>query len=355
MTHELWVKHSLAEQFHEIPLNSFIVFTNQPQKNNVLSLFEKQVYPHRLLPNGDAEAPYDVAGWTLPLQMGVETYPVAEIRDLDKYSATVKRMNSTNDVRAALNLPKAAAPMPKLSNPLRTAPRVGLYKPFTSSMDEGWTRFVFDDNQIPFKSVSNSDIRNGDLPFDTLVFAADSENSIVNGLSANRYPAEFAGGIGDAGVENLKKFVRNGGRIVCLDDSCAMMIKRFDLPIKNVVNGLRRNAFYNPGSIVKIIVDTTDPIGRGLNEETPAYFSSSSAFEFTSNSGVRSIARYADKDVLLSGWMLGEKYIAGRSAIAEAKYGKGSIVLFAFRLQHRAQSAATFPLLFNALEKSSER
>ncbi len=86
MTNELWVKHSKTEDFHEIPLNSFLIFTNQPQKNNVLSLFEKQVYPNRLLPNGDAEAPYDVAGWTLPLQMGVETYEVWDIRELDKSS-----------------------------------------------------------------------------------------------------------------------------------------------------------------------------------------------------------------------------------------------------------------------------
>ena len=91
MTHELWVKHSKTEDFHEIPLGSFVIFVNQPQKNNVLSLFEKQVYPLRLLPNGEAEAPYDVAGWTLPLQMGVENYEIWDIRDLEKFRNTLKR------------------------------------------------------------------------------------------------------------------------------------------------------------------------------------------------------------------------------------------------------------------------
>ena len=349
MTRELWVKHSKTEDFHEIPLGSFLVFTNQPQKNNVLSLFEKQVYPHRLLPNGDAEAPYDVAGWTLPLQMGVETYEIWEIRDLAKFQNTIKPVMNINQVREVLNLKLNSEPFAKLPNPLRSNSRVGLYKPFASSMDEGWTRLVLDNHQIPFKSLSNDDIRQNRLDVDVIVLAADSENTIMNGLNAERYPAEVAGGIGEAGAENLRKFVENGGRLVCFDDSCGFVIKRFGLPIKNVVAGVRRNEFYNPGSIVKLQVDTKHPLSRGLLEETPAYFSTSSAFEVTDPTNVATVARYAEKDSLLSGWMLGEKFINGKTALAEASYGKGKIVLFAFRPQHRGQSFATFPFIFNAL------
>ncbi|MGH9945715.1 MAG: M14 family zinc carboxypeptidase [Pyrinomonadaceae bacterium] len=366
MTRELWVKHCKTEDFHEIPLGSFVVFVNQPQKNNVLSLFEKQVYPHRLLPNGDAEAPYDVAGWTLPLQMGVETYEIWEIRDLDKYSNTLKPVTNLNQARGVLNLKPSKQPFDKLPNPLKTNPRVGLYKPFTSSMDEGWTRLVFDNYQIPFRSLSNDDFRKGNLNVDTIVLAADGENTIMNGLNANRYPDEFAGGIGDAGIENLKKFVENGGKLVCFDDSCALVIKRFELPLKNVVAGVRRNEFYNPGSIVKLEVDTKNPLAHGLTEEVAAYFSTSSAFEevrVTPSGGgggeegmpkgitLTVIARYAEKDALLSGWMLGEKFINGKTALVEATYGKGKIVLFAFRPQHRGQSFGTFPFIFNSLEK----
>jgi hypothetical protein len=349
MTRELWVKHSKTEDFHEIPLGSFLVFTNQPQKNNVLSLFERQIYPHRLLPNGDAEAPYDVAGWTLPLQMGVETYEVWDIRDLAKYQNTLKPIVNINQVREVLNLKPNAEPFAKLPNPLRATARIGLYKPFSSSMDEGWTRLVLDNHQIPYTSLSNDDFRQNRLNVDAIILAADSENTIVNGLSAERYPAEFAGGIGEAGAENLRKFVENGGRLICFDDSCAMVIKRFGLPIKNVVDGVRRNEFYNPGSIVKLQVDTKHPLSRGLLEETPAYFSTSSAFEISDPSRVKTVARYAEKDALMSGWMLGEKYISGKTALAEATYGKGKIILFAFRPQHRGQTFATFPFIFNAI------
>ena len=353
MTEELWMKHQRSEFPHEMPLNSFLVFTNQPQKNNVLSLFERQEYPHRLLPNGEAEVPYDVAGWTLPLQMGVETHEVWEIRDLERNRGTLKRVSAINDARSVLNLAPNTAPFDKIADPLKTNPRIGLYKPFTSSMDEGWTRLVFDQFQIPFRSVSNDDFRNGRLDLDVIVLAADNENTIIRGLSADRYPAEFAGGIGDGGVANLKKYVENGGKLVCFDDSCALAIKQFNLPVRNVVAGVRRSEFYNPGSIVKLKVDTQDPLGRGMYEETPAYFSTSSAFDVGQDSSLsfRVAARYAEKDALMSGWMLGEKHINGKAALVEVQYGKGKIVLFAFRPQHRGQTWGTFRFIFNALEK----
>jgi hypothetical protein len=227
-------------------------------------------------------------------------------------------------------------------------------------MDEGWTRLVFDTFQIRFKSVSNDNFREGNLNYDVIVLPADNENTIVNGLSAERYPAEFAGGIGDTGVTNLKKFVENGGKLVCFDDSCEMVIKRFNLPIKNVLAGLRRNEFYNPGSIVKLDVDRSSLLARGMADEAPAYFSNSSAFDLSqppASAGgqirgiqITPVAQYALKNSLLSGWMLGEKHITGQIALAEATYGKGKIILFAFRPQHRGQSWATFPFIFNALE-----
>jgi hypothetical protein len=352
MKQELYTKHIKGvRDWHEMPLGSFLIFVNQPQKNNVLSLFEKQVYPDRRNANGEAEPPYDVAGWTLPLQMGVEAEIVWEIRDLEKDRTTLKRVENINQVRSVVNLGPQSTPFAKQPNPLKTNPRIGLYKMHGSSMDEGWTRLVFDTFQIPYRSITDAEIKAGNIAADVLILPADSENTIVRGLSAERYPAEISGGIGEVGVENLKKFVENGGKLVCLDDSCELAIKRFNLPIKNVVTGLRRNEFYNPGSIVQLAVDNTAPLGKGMRDQVAGYFTNSSAFEVTDPANVRTIARYAEKDVLLSGWMLGEKYIAGKTALAEADFGKGKIILFAFRPQHRGQSWATFPLLFNALER----
>ena len=125
--------------------------------------------------------------------------------------------------------------------------------------------------------------------------------------------------------------------------------------MRNVLSGLRRNEFYNPGSIVSIDVDKSSPLAKGVPPTVPAYFSNSSAFEISDHRRVRTVASYAMTNALLSGWMLGEFRLNGRSALAETTYGRGSIVLFAFRPQHRGQSWATFPLIFNTLELQADR
>ncbi|MBC7898690.1 MAG: hypothetical protein H7070_01435 [Saprospiraceae bacterium] len=350
MTNELYVKMEKMPDYHEIPLGSFLVFVNQPQKNNVLSLFERQIYPNRVNANGEPDVPYDVAGWTLPLQMGVESEAILSFRDLEKYRGTLKKVESINQARGVLNLPANPQPFSKMPNPLKTDQKIGLYKAFTSSMDEGWTRLVFDNHQIPFTSVSDQDFRQNKLDHDVIILPADNENSIVKGLSAERYPAEFAGGIGDIGVENLKKFVENGGKLICFDDSCGLVISKFGLPVRNVLTGLKRSEFYNPGSVVMLDVNTNQPLARGIRKEIAAYFITSSAFEIAADAPVKVIARYAQKDALMSGWMLGEKYLNGKAALVETSYGNGKIVMFAFRPQHRGQTFATFPFIFNALD-----
>jgi len=61
------------------------------------------------------------------------------------------------------------------------------------------------------------------------------------------------------------------------------------------------------------------------------------------------VARFPDKEVLYSGWLLGEPKIAKKAALVEVPFGNGRVVLFAFRPQFRGQPHATFKLLFNAL------
>ncbi len=114
---------------------------------------------------------------------------------------------------------------------------------------------------------------------------------------------------------------------------------------------MKRSEFYCPGSIVNLDVDKTQPLAKGFSGNVPAYFINSAAFEITDTTKVKNIATYVKKDVLLSGWLLGEKYLQGKTALAEAEYGRGRIVMFAFRPQHRGQTWATFPFIFNALEE----
>jgi hypothetical protein len=346
----LGLEGQAGSQEQEFPLGSFLIFTAQPQRANVQALFERQVYPNRLNANGEAEVPYDVAGWTLPLQMGVETYAVTKIVEPSP-EQKLTPIRNFSDARRGLSLNEVKEPFAKMPNPLSKNVRIGLYKSYAASMDEGWTRFVFDSFQIGFSSILDADVRKGDLSqrFDAIVLPSQSENQIVAGLKKGEYPDEFAGGIGENGAENLRKFVEAGGTLVCFDDSCELLINRFKLPLKNVLNGTKRNEFYNPGSVIQLEVDQTNPLAKNLRRQTPAYFINSSAFEATDNSKVKIVARYAEKNALMSGWMIGEKRLNGKIALAEVALGRGKIVLFGFRPQHRGQTWATFPFVFNAL------
>ena len=60
--------------------------------------------------------------------------------------------------------------------------------------------------------------------------------------------------------------------LICLDSATDLALKQFDLPVKNVLDGVRRDQFYAPGSIFRAVVDTTSPIGYGMPAEADLYF-----------------------------------------------------------------------------------
>jgi hypothetical protein len=341
-------------QMQEVPLGSYIVFLAQPQRTNMLALFEPQIYPNRLTGQGEAERPYDVAGWTLPLQMGVEAPVVMAIKE-PANERKLTLLKDANEVRADLALALKKGDESPIKNPLKQPVRVGIYKSSTSNMDEGWTRYIFDTFNVPYSSVRDLDMRQGGLSskFDALILTSQAATQIVNGNAAGTLPAEFTGGITEAGVKNLKEFVNNGGMLICFDNACDLAIKEFKLPLTNTLEGVRSSEFYCPGSIVELDVDNKHPIASLLPPSVPAYFINSSAFAAAADANVRVIARYAKENVLLSGWLLGEDRLSGQIALAEVGVGKGRIVLFGFRPQHRGQTWATLPFIWNALSTAA--
>ena len=338
------------KMMQEVPLGSYIVFLAQPQRSNVVALFEPQIYPNRLTAAGEAERPYDVAGWTLPLQMGIEAPAVISIRE-SVMERKLTLLKNGNQVRADLALALPRGDASPIKNPVKQPVRVGIYKGSMSNMDEGWTRFVFDTFNVPYSSVRDADVRQGSLnaKFDALVLPSQASTQIINGNAAGTLPAEFTGGITEAGVKNLKEFVSNGGTLICFDAACGLAIKEFNLPLRNTLEGVRSSEFYCPGSILAIELDNKNPIASTLPATLPAYFINSSAFTAETDANVRVIARYAKENVLLSGWLLGEDKLRSQIALAEVGVGKGRVVLFGFRPQHRGQAWGTLPLIWNTL------
>jgi hypothetical protein len=338
----------------EIPAGSYLVLLNQPYHANVVDLFEPQAYPNRLSASGQPEKPYDVTGWTLPMQMGVETRAVISIKEAEG-ERKLTLIKDENDVRRDFGLPIRNGEKSPIESPVRAGVRIGIYHGSIGNADEGWTRFVFDTFNVPYESLRDAEVRQGKLNsrYDAIVLPSESEREIVEGNPPGTYPPEFTGGIGAVGVENLRRFVENGGTLICFDASCALAIEHFRLPLRNVVYGLNSAAFFCPGSILRVWIDSSHPLTRGLASAVDAYFINSSAFEATEAERVRVVARYAKDNVLRSGWLVGEERIKDRIALAEVSFGKGRVVLFGFRPQHRGQTWGTFPLIWNAINQAS--
>jgi hypothetical protein len=166
-----------------------------------------------------------------------------------------------------------------------------------------------------------------------------------NGYAAGRMPAEFTGGLGTSGAAALKQFVESGGRLVFLNRSSAYATATFGLNAKNVVSGASNKDFYSPGSLLNVKLDLNSRLTRGLPENIAIWSEASPAFE----SDALGVAVYPESGILASGWLLGEKLIARRSALLDFKVGSGEVILFGFRPQYRAQSYQAFKLFFNAL------
>jgi hypothetical protein len=417
---EVWrAKSPFEADGRRYEAGSYVVLMEQPFRAYAKTLLEKQTYPtRRLYPGGPQERPYDVTGWTLPLQMGVETVavkgnfafdrervdratpPAVNVParaaalvfppDLNDSFIAVNRvmkdggsvMRATSAVKSGpVELPAGAFVVPlagkgakagdhakELGIPAGTLavvpssaafvtlapPRVGLYKPWTASMDEGWTRWLFEQYEIPFANIVDAEVRAGNLRarFDVLVVPAIRGASIMEGNRPGSTDPKYVGGIGAEGVANLREFAENGGTLVTLGESTLFAIEQFKLPVRDVLAGLKPEVFFCPGSILRTSVDATHPVGFGMPASSVAYFQNNHAFEVLAAFGTaqpRAIVKYADSDILLSGWIEGAGQLAARAAAVDVPFGKGRVILLGFGVQRRAQPHATFKLLFNSL------
>jgi len=326
------------------PPGTWVVVLRQPYAAFAKALLERQQYPDlREYPGGPPKAPYDVTAHTLPLLLGVRVVTAAD------------------SIPAALAAPPAF-PVPVyraagLSADRATRPvRLGIYRSYAASMDEGWTRWVLDTYAIPFETVTDSAVRAGSLGgrYDALIIPDESPRAILEGLP-RRYPARYTGGLGQSGVQALRDFVDGGGTLIALNQASSFVIGALDLPVTDALAALSPREFYAPGSIFRLRLDPSQALADGMPEETIAWFEDGPAFDVRDPSRVRVVGRYpaAASDVLLSGWGLGLGQVAGKAAMVEVRRGRGRVVLFGFRPQYRGHSMATFPLLFNAIRTST--
>jgi len=257
--------------------------------------------------------------------------------------------------------------------------RVGMYQRYGGgNMDEGWARFVLEQFSFPYTSVMDAEIKKGNLndKYDVIIFPGDSSATITGergtalpgapaaaaggrgageggGARGGSVPPEYRTGIGADGVNALRAFAQKGGTLVTLAGASDFAIERLGLPIRNVLANKSTTEFFCPGSTLRVTFDNANPLAYGMPAEGLAvYLSGSPAFEIGSTDRgdqYETVVRYVDRNLLQSGWLIGEANLAKKAAMVAAKYGDGRVILIGFRAQHRAQTHGTYKLLFNAL------
>jgi hypothetical protein len=236
--------------------------------------------------------------------------------------------------------------------------RVGLFQGWLGSMDEGWTRLMLEEYGFDYTTLRNENITDSTLTdrFDVVLIPSGiSTDRLLKGHSPDSIPEEYAGGIGDEGLELLKEFVRNGGTLVTLDRGDGIVLDRFDVPVRNAVADLPRSEFFLPNSILNLELESDHELAYGSSDTVFAKWANGRAYEPTGWDGeagtIRVVGRWASKseDVLAAGQLVGADLLAGKAAILDLEYGQGRIYMYGFRVQHRMQTHGTFKLLFNSL------
>jgi len=367
--------------------DAWVILMNQPFAGLVKELFEPQVYP------AITQRPYDVTGWTLPYQMGVEVHAVtsplskqyvdslrsikevtglaapfnraanASYRAVNEILAAKGTVSFAGDDIAAAGIDKAKLDAILSGNRLRAAAskeegkavkaaRIGLYRPWVASIDEGWTRWILEQFQFPFTSLYNADIRGGHLRehTDVIVIPDISERQILDGQRPGTIPERYAGGLGDEGVDALRDFVSDGGTLIAFNNASLFAINQFKLPVTNALAGVRPDQFFCSGCLLKVhIEDAKNALTAGLPPDATVMFERGPAFDTKSDFKGAVLARYSrDRSPLESGYLAGPDRIEGKIAALEATVGKGRVILLGFKPQWRGQSHGSYKFFFNA-------
>jgi len=347
------------------------------------------------------ETPYDVTGWTLPMQMGVTTIMVVEpvssetraaLKKIDRVApiagkvegsgpvfafshnsnASMKSVNDILNAGGTVSFSKSDAMIYAGGNaasilknngvdarsvndmPAAFAAkkiRVGLYEPWAGNIDEGWTKWILEQFHFPFTVMHNDDVQAGHLrsKFDSILIAEMSARQIVDGMQPGTVPGRYSGGIGDEGVEALREFVEQGGTLVALGNASQFAIDRFSLLVTNVVAGLRSDEFFCSGALLRADVKE-HPVTAGMPPQADLLFERNEAFDTKPGFRGTVLASYiANRNPLRSGYLIGPEKIEGKAAALDVVMGQGHVILIGFRTQWRGQSHGTYKLMFNAL------
>jgi hypothetical protein len=430
------------------PAGTWIVPTDQEYAALAREVLDVQTYPDlRQYPGGPPERPYDAAGWTLPLQMGVHviavSHPIAgdararmaalgpptsfrsppspyvnnaaDAALFDSVPGTGFNSNPTasaivpppgrltgtgpslaldasaNNVFKAINRAwkEGATVQFSSANASRSAryiitglaedrqvdlvrglalsgerttqsgtgvrkPRIGIYEPWGGNMSAGWTRWLLEQYGFEYVTLRPADFHtplSGRIDVLLMPDGARLRGGVAAAGRAGRVVRpEYADDTTPDDLAALEAFGRRGGTLVCISTSCGFAIQQFKLPVTNSVAGLRPEEFFLRGSLVEASLDTSHPVMAGMPPTAALFVDGSPVFETQAGFAGSIIAKYATEgSPLLSGYLIGEKYLAGKAAALDVPLESGHVILLGFRPEWRGQPFGTFKVLFNAV------
>jgi hypothetical protein len=384
-----------------------VVQCGQAFRAHVLDMFEPQDHPNDFkYPGAPPTAPYDMAGWTLAFQMGVQfdrildgfdaplealpevvAPPPGRVDDVKGAAGYYLSARTNDSFRAVNRLLQSGEEVRRLQQPFEKAPagaffisrkettlprlqkiaaelgtsfigsaaapgkeakalrpvRVGLWDRRGGSMPSGWTRWLLERFEFPFRVVFSPEIEEGNLreKFDVLLFV---DGAILPGAT-----------------QELREFLDAGGTILAIGTSTSLR-RSFGLPIDHylAVKGevLPAEKFYIPPSLLRVRIDNAHPLAFGMPEEADVMFTNSPTFrlpEDAAKKGLTRVAWFDSKTPLRSGWAWGQEHLEGGAAIVEAQVGRGKLVLFGPEILFRAQPHGTFKFLFNGIMNAQTR
>jgi hypothetical protein len=390
-----------------LPAGTILLKTAQPFRGYLVDLMEPQKYPDiRSSANGGIKRPYDIAGWTLPMQMGVDVVrlgaavavtseAVAEIppltvvrnhRDGSFFAQMADLLEQGRALRWTSDgqlMVEGEAPQNDFNEAPYAIrlPRVGVYLSWMANIDAGWTEWLLDHEHVAHAPLHNADIQRGGLneKFDSIVLPAQSADAILHGYRKGQrigerqgdappilQRPEYTGGLGLAGLSKLEEFVNQGGWLITFDQAGEVAANGFDLPVRLLLHPTAESEgptpYYCPGSILRATFDTKAPVAFGMPANGYVFSSGGQAYENLllpdynkDDREVHVVGRYAATNVLASGFLSGEASVAGKSLLIDVRLGKGHILMFGFRPQFRGQSWGTFRLVLNAVYLASAR
>jgi len=277
---------------------SYIVRMDQPYSRLADTMLDVQYV------RGD-EKVYDDTGWTLGYLKNVD----------------FKRMVNPDVLKVPMHLwesggqPPSAVPKNNADTDYIRAwwadattrkPRIALMHSWLRTQDEGWWRLALESMGVPYTYISTQDA--GRTPnlrekFDVILFPPTGGNNtsqdIVNGfppgpplpwkktaLTPNLtvdQTDDMRPGLGLTGVENITRFVEDGGLLITARDTSVWAAEYGLARWVRVVPPQKLRA---PGTILSATVtDKASPIVAGYDETIPIYFSNAPIFRVGLNLG----------------------------------------------------------------------